>query len=213
MESNTSRLITVDDKRPSSPAAVLAALGGPGQKSALLQAWQTPDWQTGGVVNRMDALCATVADAVKAIGLHDGHLVVVPTADVIGRNCAVRPTCDATLAELYNRMWNTHDRIETLFRAMELGDRALHMAGGWVGGSHHADVIRNNTPYVEAMGIRGYGTARTIAKHNPGNATIQAITRFLPEIMRHFQKIVEVLRALGKGITNFNANHEVIRAS
>lgn len=200
MKSNASELIVVSDNRPDSPAALFAALGAPRNRDAALEAWMSPDYQTGEPVSRMDAICAAVADAASAIGLQDGHLVVVPTAHVIQRNYQASPICDATLTDLYDRLWDTSDHVAALMRAVELGDRALHVAGGWVGGRHRAEAMRANPSYATAMAARGYGTARKIAESNQDNAEIQSITRFIPEIMRYFEQIVEIFKALGRGI-------------
>lgn len=71
------------------------------------------------------------------------------------------PFQDQILADLRVRLTDASDSVSRFFAGLQLGDRALHVASGWVG---QRDFVRRTTAperfrYATDMAVLGYGTA------------------------------------------------------
>lgn len=71
------------------------------------------------------------------------------------------PFQDQILADLRGRLVQAPDSVSRFFSALQLGDRALHVASGWVG---QRDFVRRTTAlerfrYATDMAVLGYRTA------------------------------------------------------
>lgn len=78
------------------------------------------------------------------------------------------PFQDQALADLRAQVERANDSVSRFFAGLNLGDRGLHVASGWVG---QRDFVRRTTAstrshYATAMAALGYGTAFAALNHS-----------------------------------------------
>ncbi len=84
------------------------------------------------------------------------------------------PFQDQILADLRVRIVTARDSVSRFFSALQLGDRALHLASGWIG---QRDFVRRTNAlerrrYATAMAQLGYGTAFDLSHDSGGDTSM-----------------------------------------
>ncbi len=160
-----------------------------------------------------EALNSVIAEQfLKAGFVNDGPRLVIVLAGIVRRYMrrAVNDEVafqDQYLYDLAGALRGTNRPVERISKGIELGDRAIHLASGWIGSR---DMVRRWSSsdlqgYGQNMAIVGYGTVMdTVGKMGESGRSREMTSRvdaieFLmntQEFRARMAKVIAVLRSL-----------------